>query len=113
MSGRHKLRVEQRAPFCWPEGAERQGEGGRPARSTTIMLGDVYQTSQTKHQSGAVNREHRVCGPKESLGATCQNPWSHSGFSRVQPAICLLVFTKVNLSEFSTLTSSLFPHKPS
>lgn len=47
-SGRHKHKTEQRGPFCGPEGAERQGEGGRPVRSTTIMLVVMYQSSQTK-----------------------------------------------------------------
>lgn len=48
LSGRHKHKVEQRAPFCRAEGAERQGEGGRPVWSTTIMLGVVYQTVYSK-----------------------------------------------------------------
>lgn len=48
LSGRHKHKVEQRGPFCGPEGAERQGEGGRAEWSTTIMLGVIYQSSQTK-----------------------------------------------------------------
>lgn len=48
LPGRHKHRAEQRGPFCGPEGAERQGEGGRLVWSTAIMLGVIYQSSQTK-----------------------------------------------------------------
>lgn len=47
-TGRHKHQAEQRGPFCGPEGAERQGEGGRPVWSTTIMLAVIYHSSQTK-----------------------------------------------------------------
>lgn len=30
LNRRHKHKAEQRGPFSGPEGAERQGEGGRP-----------------------------------------------------------------------------------
>lgn len=47
-TGRHERQAEQRGPFCGLEGAERQGEGGKHVWSTTIMLGVIYQNSETK-----------------------------------------------------------------
>ncbi|XP_036945996.1 uncharacterized protein LOC119014696 isoform X2 [Acanthopagrus latus] len=65
LSGRHKHKAEQRGPFCGPEGAERQGEGGRPVRSTTIMLVVMYQSSQTKRENSVTCEASQQTGTLE------------------------------------------------